>query len=152
MRTLTIALVIGLVLAGLTAAAVAATSDSGSVTFTVQPSQQLTVSSLSLGTVTAGVNNKGNKNPVDVSSNTAWEVTAQADDDFSDGGSKTLTADNLSLSGQAMSTSTAKQIATGSAGTTQTPDVATVLTVPWSLDAGSGTAFSGSITYTLSPQ
>lgn len=134
----------------LTAIAVAGTSGSGAVAFTVLPTQSLTANAINLGNVSSGTNNS-TATPVTVSSNTAWDVTAQADGNFT-GGSQIISAGNLSLNGQALSTSGSALILDAqAAGAVQSPVVATSLVVPWAIDPGAGLLFSGSVTYTVAP-
>lgn len=151
-RLIIIILTIGLLAAGIGAIAQAATSGSAGVTFTVVPTQALTANALALGSVSAGTNDLGTKTPVTVDSNSAWKVMAQATGPFT-AGAQSIPASNLSLGGASLSTTptAAVQIANGSAGSSLSPAVATVLNVPWTIDPGVSSAFSGSVTYSILP-
>lgn len=130
--------------------AAAATGGSASVTFTVLPTQELTADSLPLGSVSAGINSLGSKTPVTVSSNTAWKVMAQADGNYV-AGAQSIPAGNLALGGNGLSTTSTVQIASGGAGQGLNPAVTTTLNVPWTIDPGVSSAFSGSVTYSIMP-
>ena len=149
-RLLLISLIATAICISAGAMALAATSGSGGVTFTVVPTQALTANALALGSVSAGTNNLGTKTPVTVDSNSAWHVTAQANGNFV-AGPQSIPAGNLSLGGSGLSTTSTVQIAAGSAGSGLNPAVATVLNVPWTIDASGSPAFSGSVTYAVVP-
>ncbi|MDP1808102.1 MAG: hypothetical protein Q8L35_01010 [Actinomycetota bacterium] len=150
-RLFLISLITGAIVIGVGAMALATTSGSAAVTFTVVPTQELTANALTLGSVSAGTNNLGSKTPVTVGSNSAWHVTAQAAGPFT-AGAQSIPASNLSLGGASLSTTptAAVTIASGVAGSSS-PAVATVLNVPWTIDPGVSSAFSGSVTYAILP-
>lgn len=148
MKYFVLILTVGLIAVYAGTLATAASSGSGDVSFTVVPTYELSVATLALGNVSAGVNNLGNKNPVTVSANSGWQVRAQANGNFV-AGSQNIPASGLALGGQSLSTTSSVAIANGSAGGGQTPNIGSVLTVPWTVNPGVSSAFSGTITYTV---
>ncbi|MBE0447805.1 MAG: hypothetical protein IBX64_06855 [Actinobacteria bacterium] len=146
-------LALGLVLA-LAGAATAATSGNAPVSFSVISSMEITANSVNLGSLAPGTHDLGNKNPVTVSANRNWAVTAQAGGDFTDSATTpptTLAISNLKMNNNTMSSTVAVNIASGSAGQNQTPNVPASINIPWDANLG-GKTLSATITYTVIPQ
>jgi hypothetical protein len=120
----------------------------------VQPSLSITAHNLSLGTLAAGSTHTSTRNPVTVSADVAWDVTAIAEDDFYDGEETTISIGNLEMNNFAMQkTGGAAIVIAGSneAAAGYSPDVFTEITIP-SGSEYAGKAFSTTIIYTIVPQ
>lgn len=125
---------------------------SSTVSFSVATTQQLTANSVGLGSVAPGVTST-NTAPFTISSNTNWQVTAVAADDFKDSSATvSLASTAMTLGGNALpkSPSGAATIASGNATESATPSVATTLDVPWTGNLGSKSLFAV-VTYTAVP-
>ncbi len=149
--SLAVILMFGLIFS-LFAVGMASTTDEGTVSFSVKATQSITAENISLGNLASGAN-ESNQTPVTVSSNTAWYVTAQAAENFSDGENPAtaLPIENLVLAGTAMSLDSDITIASGSATESETPSIATGMTIP-SDSSLVGKSFSTTITYTIVAQ
>lgn len=146
-----IAVIAGL---GVVGVAGAVTTDDGDVTFTVQATMEITAADIPLGTVSAGTTS-WTKQPVTVSSNVAWNVTALATDDFKDvaTGTIVLSIGSLEMNSLTMQKTggSAITIASGGVGTF-TPDVSTELTIPWNRTDLVDEPMSATIDYTVAAQ
>lgn len=128
----------------------AATTGDAYINFNVLTTQEINAANLSIGNVSAG-NNSFSSSHVNVKSNVAWKVTAKAQDNFKDtGNTVVIPASNLTLGGNAMSTTTAVQIMSGAATSGTNPVIAGTLSVPWDADVG-GKIFQATFTYEITP-
>jgi serine protease len=120
----------------------------------------LTVSSLNLGTVIAGLNtwpgDDSKNKPAMIAADSAWNLTAIASGDFSDGGATAIDSMSVKM-GPSYSqvvgipkTGGAVEVAAGGPGGAVAPDLSTTLDIPW-LDTLVGKSFSTTITYTVVP-
>jgi len=122
-------------------------------------SLELLVSSIDLQSVGFGLNTwpgiDGRNRPATINSTIAWKLMASAPADFSGGGqslpSSTLKMGPSYAQAVGIPTTSTVQVASGSPGRTQRPDLSTTLDIPWN-DGLVNETLSTTVTYTALPQ